>query len=281
VPHRVLMQALSLGSLVDVWTPRFGAVHSVFHSAINLRVDAELWTIFDAAGQDAPFGIRLAVDPPHAGFGVRVADRVHVRAGYVGIGQLVLDCRSAPRWTPAAWAGPGFGLEARIGRVERAARPRAWSASAARAREVTDALRSVGGCPDAGLGAAVRRTVGCGPGLTPAGDDVLVGIFTVLVSGAAGSDGLRAAARLSRALGPALLSTTDISRHLLDQAARGLPGRALHELGKALVEGAQDDLLLAALKPVLDTGASSGADACMGLAAASRFSFLSAERVAA
>jgi hypothetical protein len=275
------MQALSLGSLVDVWTPRSGVVHSVFHSAVNLLVDGELWTVFDAAAEDAPFGIRLAVQPPHGGFGVRVAERVHVRAGCVGVGPLVLDCRSAPRWTPTPWAGPGAGLEARIGFVEDAACSRAWPGSAACAREVTDALRKLDPGMDADLIAAVRRTVGCGPGLTPAGDDVLVGILTVLVSGAAGSDGLRATARLTRALAPALPSTTAISRHLLDQAARGLPGRALHELGKALVEGTSDDLLRAALKRVLGIGASSGADACMGLAAAARLSFLPAERVAA
>jgi hypothetical protein len=275
------MQALSLGSLVDVWTPRSGVVHSVFHSAVNLQVGGELWTLLPAAGHDAPFGIRLAVGRPHGGFGLRVADRVHVRAGHVGIGPLVLDCRSAPHWTPIPWGGPGAGVEARIDRVERAACPRAWSGSSARARAVTDALRGFSSGTDADLIAAVRDTVGCGPGLTPAGDDVLVGICTVLVSGAAGPVGFRAAARLARALGPALPSTPDISRHLLDQAVRGMPGRALHELGKALVEGVSDALLRAALKPVLDTGASSGADACIGLAAASRLLFLPAERVAA
>jgi hypothetical protein len=275
------MQALSLGSHVDVWTPRSGVVHSVFDRAVNLRVDAELWTVFDAAGQDTPFGIRLAVDNRQLGFGVRVADRVHVRAGYLGVGQLVLDCRTAPRWTPTAWAAPATGLEARICVVEQVAHPRAWPGSADSARAMTDALRTRGSGADAELIAAVRRCVGLGPGLTPAADDVLVGIFTVLVSGSAGSTGLWATARLTRALAPVLRSTTDISRHLLDQAARGLPGRALHDLGKALVEGTSDEVLGVALQRVLDTGASSGADACMGLAAACRFSFLPAERAAA
>ena len=77
-----------------------------------------------------------------------------------------------------------------------------------------------------------------------------------------------------------LPSTSDVSRYLLDQAARGLAGRALHDLGTALVECASDEVLAHALDLVLDTGSTSGADACMGLAAAGRLSFLVTEKAA-
>ena len=125
-----------------------------------------------------------------------------------------------------------------------------------------------------GLANAVRRTIGRGPGLTPAGDDVLVGILTVLVSGTSGPAGARATSRLVQAIAPLLPLTSDISRHLLNQAARGLTGRALHDLGKALIEGAPDNILTHAVELVLDTGCTSGADAGMGLAAACHHSFL-------
>jgi hypothetical protein len=155
------------------------------------------------------------------------------------------------------------------------ARPRAWAESADMASDVTDALR----CSDAELAAAVRRTVGRGPGLTPAGDDVIVGILAVLTSGAAGPAGIWTSSRLVCALTPVLPSTSDVSRRLLDQAARGLPGRALHDLGKVLMEGAPDDVRTDALELVLDTGYTSGADACMGLTAACRLLFLPTERI--
>jgi len=145
------------------------------------------------------------------------------------------------------------------------------------ARQVTAALTS----GNAELASALRRCVGLGPGMTPAGDDVLVGMLTVFSSGAAGTEGARITARLTSALAPILSSTPDVSRHLLTQAARGLPSRAIHDLGAALVEGAPDPVLQSALQVVLGIGCTSGADACTGVIAACRFSFLTPERHAA
>jgi len=271
------LQALSLGSEVDLWRPQTGAVHSAFARAVNLRMNGEMWTVLGANLPDTPFGIRLAQGGHLAVLHVQAGDLVHVRAGYMRVGPLILDCRTASRWAPTRWPQPATDLEVRLAAIEQVARPRAWTGSAGLASEVTDALRR----SDRDLARAVCRTVGRGPGLTPAGDDVLVGILAVLTCGASGPAGIRATARLVCALAPVLHSTPDVSRHLLDQAARGLPGRALHELGKAVFEGPPNDILANALDRVLDTGRTSGADACLGLAAASRFTFLTTERLAA
>lgn len=233
-----------------------------------------MWTVLGAARSNSAFGIQLA--PGDARLDVQAADPVNVRAGYVGIGRLVLDCRSASRWAPSRWAPPAAGLAARLATVEHAARARAWSESAGMASDVTGALRG----SDAELACAVRRTVGRGPGLTPAGDDVLVGIFAVLTSGAAGAAGERATRRIVGALDRLLETTTDISRHLLQQAVQGLPCQALHDLGQALLAGASRERLLDALDLALDHGCTSGADACMGLAAACRFTFFNVRGLA-
>jgi hypothetical protein len=267
------LQALSVGLEINLWRPQGGVVHSAFEHAVNLLMDGELWTVLAAPQQDAPFGIRLAASERPRRLDVRAADAVHVRAGYLRVGAHVVDGRAATRWTPTRWGSPASGLDVRLLRVEQRARARAWASSSAIADDVIAALSG----SDAELTCAVRRSVGRGPGLTPAGDDVLVGILTVLTSGAAGP-AVSPAARLSDALAGVLHSTSDVSRHLLTQAARGLPGRALHELGKALCEGAPDHVLAGALESVLATGSTSGADACLGLAAACRFSFLTAER---
>lgn len=266
---------MSIGRELDVRTPRSGVVHSSFERAVNLLVDGELWTVIGAPRADSPFGIRLA--PGDARFDVAAGHRVQVRAGFVGIGDEVIDCRLASIWAPARWAQPASGLDFRLAAVEQVAQSRAWDRSAAMARDVTGALRE----SDARLADAVRRTVGRGPGLTPAGDDVLVGILALLTSGAAAAAGQRACARLVGALAPVLPTTSEISRHLLLQAARGLPGRVLHDLGRALIEGAARPVIADALDHLLEHGSTSGADACMGLVAACRATLLNAERLAA
>ena len=275
--HVAGLTALSVGREVDPWTSRTGVVHSVFRRAINLLVDGELWSVLAAEQPDAPFGIRLARCQECGGLDVKPRDSVHVRAGSIGVGRLAIDCRAASRWAPRPWREPAAGLRSRLSTVEQAAGPRAWAEAARCARQVTAAL--AGG--DAELGRAVQWCVGLGPGMTPAGDDVLVGLLTVFSSSAAGAEGARITARLARALVPVLPSTPDVSRHLLTQATRGLPSRAIHDLAAAVVEGAAEPVLEDALQVVLGIGCSSGADACMGMIAACRFSFLTAEGHAA
>jgi hypothetical protein len=117
------------------------------------------------------------------------------------------------------------------------------------------------------LGRVLSKVVGCGPGATPSGDDVLVGILAVLHSPCSGDAGARDAALLRSALLSLLATTTDVSAHLLRQAASGLFGSDLHELVRAVVAenhlGELDDKL----RRVIKTGATSGADMCEGLLA--------------
>ncbi|HKP55314.1 MAG TPA: DUF2877 domain-containing protein [Polyangiales bacterium] len=262
------LQARSLGFEIDVWKSQHGAVHSCFDRAINLSIEGELWTVLGVGQPEAPFGVGLAVCDQLADLGVQAGDRVFVRAGYLRLGPRIVDCRSARHWTLERWGMPVGDLAARLCHVERVAEQRAWAGSASLAAQLAAALRG----SDADLERALRRSVGRGPGLTPSGDDVLVGMLAVLTA-----TGSADAARLAGALAPLLRTTPDISRHLLLQAARGQPGRAIHMLGKALCEGAEHE---PALDAVLATGSTSGADASLGLVAACRLSFLPAERLA-
>lgn len=277
----MLLHAISIGREIDLRSPRAGVVHSVFARAINLAVDGELWTVIGADHPDSPFGLRLAPGALQVLGDLRSGDLLQVRAGHAGLGRHVIDGRSAARWAPARWPAPAAGLVARLDTVRRSALARAWPGSGRLADELLQALLRAGVAPDRRLADAVRRTVGHGPGLTPAGDDVLVGVLTVLGSGAVGEAGARALSRLVASLMPQLEATTDISRHLIRQAALGLPGGALQALGQALFEGSSGDRLTRALDCVLATGATSGADACLGLVAACRALFPDYERLAA
>lgn len=264
------MQALSTGHALDLRSAGAGAVHSVYTHAVNLVVRGDLWTLVSAQRADLPFGIRVACQDFNA-LGVRRGERVDVRSGFVGIGTgsagLVVDCRAAPRWLPAQPDRPAPGLARRLDAVAATTSQRAWHGCAEMAYAVTGALSR----PDA-LGDVVPRVVGCGPGCTPAGDDVLVGILAVLGSVHSGAAGAAAARALVRCLLPLLPTTTDISGHLLRQAANGLFGRAVHELLSAVIADSAPERLKKALERVLDTGVTSGADMCAGiLASAPRF----------
>jgi Protein of unknown function (DUF2877) len=274
------IQALSVGHALDADSAGFGLVHSVFARAVNLMIRAEMWTLLAEDKADLPFGIRLA----SADFDVlriRSGEPVNVRGGFVGIGSgcscRVIDCRAAPRWLPALHKKVEPGLAGRLAAVATAASDRSWHESARMAQAVKSALEV-----SAALGDALAKVVGRGPGSTPSGDDVLVGILAVLNSSASGAAGARAAESLGRAMLPLLGTTTAISGQLLRQAVNGLFSRDVHELILALLGKPDPPQLLNTIRRVIETGVTSGADTCMGLlAVAPSFLIPRGERAAA
>ena len=262
------LTALSVGHALDTGSVSSGLVHSVFARAVNLEIHGEMWTVLAAERSDLPLGIRLAAQD-FTTLGVRRGDRVHVRAGFAAIaskrGRLVVDCRAAPRWIPAKPEKLAPGLAARLFAAAALVKGRSWHGAASMASAVVSALPDARRLPE-----VLVQVVGCGSGSTPAGDDVLIGILAVLKSPLSGAAGAEAAAALRRALLPLLPTTTDISGHLLRQAARGLFARNVHELIGALLGDPTPSQLNDRVARVIDTGASSGADLCTGLLACAR-----------
>jgi Protein of unknown function (DUF2877) len=273
VNSAVCVRATCLGHALPVDSAGFGVVHSVFARAVNLTVRGELWTLLAEDRADLPLGIRV----PFSNFerlDLRRGEPVHARARFVGVGsRLVIDCRTTARWVPRSPPKPEPGLERRLAFLAAAIRGRSWHASACMARTLRFALDN-----PTSLGKVVAQVVGCGPGTTPSGDDVLVGALGVLTSPHAGGAGARAAEALRRALLPVLQTTTDLSAHLLRQASLGLFGRDLHDLIAAILldvgqAGSPSHELGEKIRRVLDTGATSGADLCEGLLAFAPFFF--------
>jgi len=259
------IQALSVGHALDADSAGFGIVHSVFARAVNLMIRAEMWTLLAADKADLPFGIRVA-SADFDVLGLRNGDPVNVRAGFVSIGSgsscRVVDCRAAPRWLPARHNKTEPGLAGRLAVLATAASDRSWHESARMAQAVRSALEV-----SAALCDALAKVVGQGPGSTPSGDDVLVGILAVLNSPHSGAAGARAAESLGRAILPLLWTTSDVSGQLLRQAVNGLFSRDVHELVLALLGNPAPQQLRNTIRRVIETGATSGADTCMGLLA--------------
>ncbi|QDB78285.1 DUF2877 domain-containing protein [Georgenia sp. 311] len=113
----------------------------------------------------------------------------------------------------------------------------------------------------ADIGAHLTALVGAGPGSTPAGDDVVVGVLAGLDrSGAA-----LAAAAVRRALPDLLDRTTALSRHELAAAIEGHVAERVHTLVAALADPA---LVPGTVRAARAWGASSGLDLASGVAAA-------------
>lgn len=275
-------QAQVMGDAIDVSLPVAGRVHSVFDRAVNLSIGPDLWTIIGDAARLSPFMICLTCPCPASSSDVRLGTRpgeaVFARAGFLRIGASVIDCRAASRWSGATWTTATEGLNARLTLSAGRIRAVAWTEAGAMAADVLGALWS--GQPDL-LHQRLARTVGRGPGLTPSGDDVIVGILAALTLSPELRDGPRLARKLARALAPHLGTTTEISRHLLVQAGQGRFARPLHELGMALHAPAPERDLFNAIDRALAVGGTSGADTCMGLICAMRHGNPQSERSAA
>jgi hypothetical protein len=116
-----------------------------------------------------------------------------------------------------------------------------------------------------GLAAAARRLAGVGPGLTPAGDDVLAGLL--LAERFKGSD----PAGAWRAVAPALPATTSIGRVYLRAAARGECAQPVARVLDAALRG--DAEAAARRAPALaGWGATTGPALLAGVAAGFRHS---------
>jgi len=107
---------------------------------------------------------------------------------------------------------------------------------------------------DVALDTAVKALVGLGPGLTPAGDDVLCGVLAALTA----LGDLPRRDRLAAAVEPHLTRTTTLSAALLRAAAAGHGLPQLTRLLCAVLRGEPADRVAQALTALLAVGHTSG-----------------------
>jgi hypothetical protein len=252
-----------------------GRVHSVFAQACNIEVADTLLTVCVPRAGNGPTTLRLADgtagdlrDLFDAGEGVASRD------GVASTGRTLLRLTGATVWRPAdpgpslASARIGNHLRAaglRLGR-RRSAHPSVFDGLAAAAvAAIGDACRALDGDQAA---RQAGRLIGWGEGLTPAGDDFLVGLLAGLDALVQG-DGRRQ--RFRTALASALVScmrrTTPIAAHYLRLAAGGHYIEPLVDLRNALLAEPDWQAVDMRLQRALDVGATSGADTVSGLLA--------------
>lgn len=287
----MLLEALSLGYAVPR-TAFEASVHSVFQSAANLRLanGGKLLTLVVSTEADLPQGLRLDTPGDFSFDRLHVGEPVTCRDNLLRLESLSLtvDLRKARLWKCDL---PALNID-----LTNPAIGSAWSSvwqalnrrqTNSRAAILADDLFRTGAMPQAGVpqkaGQAVRallqathrfdllaasvarELVGLGAGLTPTGDDLLVGYLAGLWCTLRGDrQRLQFVSNLGKIILHPSHQTTDISRTFLEHASQGQVSSLLVDLAQAIRTGADSDRLLNSAETAMQVGHTSGMDTVTG-----------------
>ncbi|HEY3312572.1 MAG TPA: DUF2877 domain-containing protein [Anaerolineales bacterium] len=272
-------------------------VQSVFQPAVNLRPTRSklLLTLSTSGEADLPQGVRVN-SPADFSFDqkLRIGEKASCQGKLLFFqdSSLVIDLNSASRWecdlpalrgninnptTAAAWDFAWQILnerQARLGAELQAAavlklEDDTRNETTKRAGKAILAL-GIGAIQhwmsDYSFQAGVVGVVGLGPGLTPAGDDLLVGFLAGLWCTLRGrEDCAKFLTRLGRAIIRASKKTNDLSRTYIFQAARGQVSSRVEALARAICSGEGEEQIRTAAEAAMQSGHSSGMDTVTGL----------------
>jgi hypothetical protein len=276
-------QAVSIGSAVP--QDNFNAtIQSLFDSSLNLRLEHEdrLITILISDHYELPQGIRLDKKIPlHS---LTVGLRAASRGGVLRFDSspLTIDLRGAPIWDGR--------LSTLTGNIEQAWSITWQTLNEGQSQKKTELVAEYLFRSDQGplltrklshpvhklitaaqrfdsnaSAEAAHEMIGLGPGVTPSGDDILIGFLAGLHS-MAGNNKERQA--FIQAFGSAIFlllkETNDISRTYIQHAIKGEFSSSFVTLIDAIREGEQQQLLTST-KNAMCVGHSSGMDSLTGL----------------
>lgn len=256
-----------------------GRVHSVFARVINVIVPGgTLLTLASRDVDDAPD--TLVVDlRSFDGQGIAIGDPVETREGVLIVAErLAIRLDSARQWAPLLPRYPPHETPLRrnldavrehvaaLGSEGSAIGPPASAvaitASALLAQHAA-ALGHALACGDVEEALAQGEAlVGLGPGLTPSGDDVLLGLLAVLHLPGGPCEPFADLGR--QIVARAAHRTHAISLAALQAAAEGSVRARIIALLDAVTVGTREETL-AALRPVLAIGSTSGRDIVAGI----------------
>jgi uncharacterized protein DUF2877 len=250
-----------------------GRVHSVFRRTVNIEtIDGALCTLATRDCGNAPE--TLVVDAgDFRAVGIAPRDSVTSADGALEVGGCRIAAASASRWLASLPPYPidDSRLRVNVAAMRQQLRAHALCADdgifAARARAVLDARASALGVALASgesdrARALAASMLGLGPGLTPSGDDTLVGLLAALNLPA--GPGRRARTILATIIEQAETRTNAISAAALRAAAQGRVCERVVTLLDAVISGGAG-ARTRALRRVLAIGSTSGGDLASGI----------------
>lgn len=260
-------------------------VQSVYRSVVNLTTADGLLTIASPEGGGLPNGILVDLGLDWRMIGLQPGMVVHTSFAFVRVPGASLEVRldAAPRWSPRLRLPSDVAAAAKARWRQRAVATRTIAQSRACAGGFGALLRDGTTHDDqlgtvavarpivaeliAALSAGDRRAaarvasglIGLGPGLTPSGDDALVGIEAALHALGSPTAGF-----LTYALDDVEDRTTALAATLLRHAAAGECAERLHTLLMAFF-GSDDETIATAIERAAAWGATSGTDCLLGV----------------
>lgn len=291
-------QALSIGT--EVPTHCFsGTVHSVFRWTCNIRLEPDrLLTLLSSEKGNVPHGIRLNTPSQSVFLDLfRVGQPVACRGGILRINgcDVLIDLRTARPWhidlkklgidlrrpTQAqswavAWSelttyrreGGLLGIMEPSGHSEGRSIASATSEILMQqaARTIPALLRATRDLQFNDAMTSIRPLIGLGPGLTPSGDDFLVGYLAGLWCTAGNHPSrVRFLKTLGSELSEAARNTNDISYAHLRSATKGHTSEPIATLAQRLKQDHHLSGVRAATQAALQIGHTSGSDGVLGL----------------
>jgi hypothetical protein len=284
-------KAISVGDAVPR-TDFDATVHSVFRSAINLCLTrgSKLLTLVTSRESDRPQGIRVDT-PGDFSFEIcRAGEPVACRDAILRFGALTIELRGAERWkcdlpslqadmtnpsVVTAWRCTWQTLNQRQiqSNAEIIAEDLFRSDETIRAGVPRKAGEAMRGLLDATRRSdlltavsSVRPLIGLGTGLTPSGDDLLVGYLAGLWCTVQDRcERMQFISSLGKVVIHHSRRTNDISRTYLYHASRGQISSRLADLAEAICRGENSDRLLTTVESAMQVGHTSGMEAVTGL----------------
>ena len=248
-----------------------------------------LLTLVTSTEADLPQGIRLDAPDDFVFTLFRPGEPVTCRNEILCFGSLTIELHRARRWkcdlpalqadltNPAvatAWRSVWDALNKRQIRSNAeiiaenlfCSNERVWLNTARKSgsamRNLVEATRRF----DLTAAASIDTLIGLGTGLTPSGDDLLVGYLAGLWCAVLDkSERVQFISDLGKALACLSRKTNDISRTYLYHASRGQVSSLLTNLAETICLGGNSDRLLDTAKTAMQVGHTSGMDAVTGL----------------
>ena len=286
------LSALSAGYAVP--SGNFDAsVHSAFQSALNLRVSGEthLLTLIASSEGDLPQGIRLDAPENFSFEEFRVGEPAVCRESILDFenSSLTIQLSGARTWkcdltalkldltdlgASVAWTRVWEALNKRqrLKGSEIVAENLLLLSTSARVglsgrvgkamRDLLDATRRY----DLSDLPAVNSLIGLGPGLTPSGDDLLVGYMAGLWCVVRNlNERTQFVSRLGKTIVDLSHKTNEVSRTYLYHAVQGQVSSRLANLAEAICRGDNPEHLFETAETAMSVGHTSGMEAVTGL----------------